>query len=231
MSPLIEELHLFLRFLLAVGLSAVIGIEREFHGRPAGLRTHLLVGSGAALLVIVGQIVAGALTRGGAEAGVRFDQGRIIAGVITGVGFLGAGTIIRQGDWVRGLTTAASVWFVAGVGVAAGQGLYVIAAGAAITGFLVLFALSRIGESLPSLTRRVLTLEVAPGEKEKAWKRIRQHCRAHHMKTRLLSWESQRDRGVVLVRLQVSYWKPVDIVAFADGLGSVSGAKDIRVEV
>ena len=231
MGPLIEELHFLLRFLLAAGLSAVIGVEREFHGRPAGLRTHLLVGSGAALLVIVGQIVTGALARGGAEAGVRFDQARIIAGVVTGVGFLGAGTIIRQGDWVRGLTTAASVWFVAGVGVAAGHGLYVIAAGAAITGFLVLFGLSRIGESLPSLTRRVLTLEVAPGEKEKAWKKIRQQCREHHMRTRLLSWESQRDRGVVLVRLQVSYWRPVDIVAFADGLGGVSGAKNIRVEV
>jgi len=227
---MLAELHLLIRFLVALVLSAIIGVEREFHGRPAGLRTHLLVGGGAALIVVVGELLVRALTQSGAESGVRLDQARIIAGVITGVGFLGAGTIIRQGDWVRGLTTAASVWFVAGIGIAVGHGFLVIGSGAAVTGFLVLFAFSRIEEWLPSLTRRILTIEVPPEDKEEVWRAVRRHCRAHHMRTRLLSWELERDRGVLLVRIQVSYWRPTDVVSFAAELGEMSGARNVRLE-
>jgi putative Mg2+ transporter-C (MgtC) family protein len=120
-----------LRLALAGVLGGLIGLERELRERGAGLRTHLLVSVGAALFTI-----AGAYGFGG--GGVRVDPTRVAAQIVTGVGFLGAGAIIRQGFSVRGLTTAATLWVVAAVGLAAGAGYY---SGAVITTALVLLAL------------------------------------------------------------------------------------------
>jgi putative Mg2+ transporter-C (MgtC) family protein len=118
-----------LRLALAGVLGGLIGLEREFRERGAGLRTHLLVAVGAALFTIAGAYGFG---------GVRVDPTRVAAQIVTGVGFLGAGAIIRQGFSVRGLTTAATLWVVAAVGLAAGAGYY---SGAVITTALVLLAL------------------------------------------------------------------------------------------
>jgi putative Mg2+ transporter-C (MgtC) family protein len=118
-----------LRLALAGVLGGLIGLERELRERGAGLRTHLLVSVGAALFTIAGAYGFG---------GVRVDPTRVAAQIVTGVGFLGAGAIIRQGFSVRGLTTAATLWVVAAVGLAAGAGYY---SGAVITTALVLLAL------------------------------------------------------------------------------------------
>jgi len=118
-----------LRLALAGVLGGLIGLERELRERGAGLRTHLLVAVGAALFTIAGAYGFG---------GVRVDPTRVAAQIVTGVGFLGAGAIIRQGFSVRGLTTAATLWVVAAVGLAAGAGYY---SGAVITTALVLIAL------------------------------------------------------------------------------------------
>jgi putative Mg2+ transporter-C (MgtC) family protein len=99
---------------LALVLSAVVGFERSLADKPAGIRTHILVGFGSALFMIVAEF-------GG------LDAGRAAAGVITGIGFLGAGTIIRERGTVRGLTTAASIWVVAGIGMAAARKLWLLA--------------------------------------------------------------------------------------------------------
>ena len=98
------ELVLLGRVLLAAALSGMIGLEREFHGRPAGLRTHLLVGIGSALVIVTFEAIPAILAQSGEWGGMmRVDPGRVAAGIITGIGFLGAGTILRVGDWVRGL--------------------------------------------------------------------------------------------------------------------------------
>ncbi len=117
------ELEMILRVLLAAALGAVIGYQRAIAGKPAGVRTHSLIAIGAALFT-----VASAL--GFPDA----DPTRISAGIVSGIGFLGAGAIIRrEGGLVGGLTTAASIWMVAALGLTAGMGLYVIAvAGGAI---------------------------------------------------------------------------------------------------
>lgn len=107
------------RLFLAVVLGGAIGYQREITEKPAGLRTHALVSLGSAIFMIVSTDLQPAL---GLE---RTDIARIAAGVVTGIGFLGAGAIIRRGSIVRGLTTAASIWVVAGVGLAVGGGLYV----------------------------------------------------------------------------------------------------------
>jgi putative Mg2+ transporter-C (MgtC) family protein len=126
-----------LRLALAALLGGLIGFEREMREREAGLRTHLLVSLGSALFTIVGAYGFHAFLNSGANV-VRADPTRIAAQIVTGIGFLGAGAIIRQGLSVRGLTTAATLWVVAAVGLAAGAGYYSVAV---ITTGLVLLAL------------------------------------------------------------------------------------------
>ena len=126
-----------LRLSLAAVLGGLIGAERELRERKAGLRTHLLVSLGSALFTIVGAYGFHAFLASGANV-VRADPTRIAAQIVTGIGFLGAGAIIRHGLSVRGLTTAATLWVVAAVGMAAGAGYYSVAV---ITTALVLIAL------------------------------------------------------------------------------------------
>ncbi len=125
--------QIVIRLLLAFILSGLIGLEREVHGRAAGLRTHILVCLGSALIMLTSMHMFHLYKD---VAGI--DPTRIAAGVITGIGFLGAGTILRFRASVRGLTTAASLWAVAGIGLAIGSGFYL---GAYVTSALVLFVL------------------------------------------------------------------------------------------
>src|SRR5438552_15790768 len=125
------------RVALAAALGAVLGLERELRDREAGLRTHLLVSVGSALFTIVSAYGFREFLASGASV-VRADPTRIAAQIVTGIGFLGAGAIIRQGLAIRGLTTAATLWVVAGIGLAAGAGYY---SAAVITTALVLTAL------------------------------------------------------------------------------------------
>ncbi len=117
-----------LRLLVAFVLGGVIGLERERRERPAGLRTHIVVTVAAALLMMISVLVAGD----------DFDPGRMAAGVITGIGFLGAGTIIRYGGGVRGLTTAATIWAASAVGLTVGIGWYPAAIVATLLVFFTL---------------------------------------------------------------------------------------------
>jgi putative Mg2+ transporter-C (MgtC) family protein len=126
-----------LRLVLAAALGGAVGVERELRDREAGLRTHLLVSLGSALFTIVSAYGFHAFLNSGASV-VRADPTRIAAQIVTGIGFLGAGAIIRQGFSVRGLTTAATLWVVAAIGLAVGAGYY---GGALITTAVVLVAL------------------------------------------------------------------------------------------
>lgn len=114
---------ILLRLLFAMLVGAVIGTEREYTHRPAGMRTHMLVALGACTVMITSQMIFCQYYPLGATP----DPGRMPAQVIAGVGFLGAGTILREGTSIKGLTTAASVWAVACLGVAVGAGLYMVA--------------------------------------------------------------------------------------------------------
>jgi len=126
-----------LRLALAAVLGGIIGIERELREREAGLRTHLLVSLGSCLFTIVSAYGFHEFLASG-ESVVRADPTRIAAQIVTGIGFLGAGAIIRQGLSVRGLTTAATLWVVAAIGMAAGAGYY---SAAVITTAVVLISL------------------------------------------------------------------------------------------
>ncbi len=115
-----------LGLLFALILGGAIGLEREINGKPAGLRTNIIICLGAAAFTLVAR-------RLGVDA-----PGRVAAGIVTGVGFLGAGALIQEGSGIHGLTTAAGIWLVASIGVACGMGYYLLAA---LTTFLALVAL------------------------------------------------------------------------------------------
>jgi putative Mg2+ transporter-C (MgtC) family protein len=121
--PALGNWDAVLRLSIAAGLGGAVGFERELREREAGIRTHLLVSLGSALFTIVSAYgFQEFLTAGGAI--VRTDPTRIAAQIVTGIGFLGAGAIIRDGLSVRGLTTAATLWVVAAIGMACGAGYY-----------------------------------------------------------------------------------------------------------
>ena len=135
--PSLSWQEALLRLALAAALGAAVGLERELREREAGLRTHLLVSLGSALFTIASAYgFRDFLVEGGAL--VRTDPTRIAAQIVTGIGFLGAGAIIRQGLSVRGLTTAATLWVVAAIGLTTGAGYY---SAAVITTALVLISL------------------------------------------------------------------------------------------
>jgi putative Mg2+ transporter-C (MgtC) family protein len=142
-----EEL---LRVAVAAALGGAIGLERELREREAGFRTHMLVAVGSALFTLVSAYgFRDVLVHGGSV--VRADPTRIAAQIVTGIGFLGAGAIIRQGLSIRGLTTAATLWVVAAIGLAAGAGYY---SAAVITTLLALFSLGPLRTASRLFTSR-----------------------------------------------------------------------------
>jgi putative Mg2+ transporter-C (MgtC) family protein len=139
-------LEIVVRLTLAMVIGGVIGFERQYKNRPAGLRTHILVCMGAAIVALIQDQIANEALRDAMNypeltGVIRSDQARLIAQIVSGVGFLGAGTIIVTKQSVTGLTTAASLWAIAGLGIAIGMGYYAIA----LTSFVgIFFALTLV---------------------------------------------------------------------------------------
>ncbi len=136
--------HVYLlRLLIALVLGGMVGMERQAHGRAAGLRTNILVCLGSALIIVSFQkFIDGSLPD--YTSAIRMDPARAAAGVITGIGFLGAGTIVKSKEFVRGLTTAASVWVVSAIGVSVGMGEIVLATGVTLMVMVALVILHRV---------------------------------------------------------------------------------------
>jgi putative Mg2+ transporter-C (MgtC) family protein len=148
--PDIELWDIALRLGLAALLTGAVGLEREWRERSAGLRTHMLVGVGSALFTLVSAYAWTDFVFDRTQ-GTVFDPTRIAAQIVTGIGFIGAGAIIRSGFSVRGLTTAATLWVSAALGVAAGAGAYVPAIAATALGFVILVGLERAKPLLRAL--------------------------------------------------------------------------------
>lgn len=144
--------------LIAAALGGFIGIERELRDQPAGLRTHMLVAIGSGLFTLTGVFGFEAVSRG-APAAVRADVTRVASQIVVGIGFLGGGTILRHGATVKGLTTAASLWVTAAVGLAAGLGMYLLAS---VTAVVTVVAMA----FLKPLERRMDSFRVRGGDEE-----------------------------------------------------------------
>jgi putative Mg2+ transporter-C (MgtC) family protein len=143
---------------LALVLSAALGMERELRQKSAGLRTHTLVGMGAALFVLVSKYGFGDVLEPGR---VILDPSRIAAQVVSGIGFIGGGLIFVRRDSVHGLTTAAVVWLTAAVGMAAGAGLPILAIAVTAGHFAVVYGLPELGRRLPTSRHRISELRLS----------------------------------------------------------------------
>jgi len=154
-----------LRIVIAAALGGAVGIERELRDHDAGFRTHMLVAIGSALFTIISAYAFRDFLVAGGNV-VRADPTRIAAQIVTGIGFLGAGAIIRQGLTVRGLTTAATLWVVAAIGMAAGAGYYggaVIATAVVLISLWPLRLLARMGTTRFRPQRSTLVAQLAAG--------------------------------------------------------------------
>lgn len=196
------EIDAIVRLLVSAALGATIGLEREQHGRSAGLRTHMLVSLGAAMAMVVslhfGQVYADA---GGA---IRVDPARVAYGVMAGVGFLGAGAIIHYGAGVRGLTTAASLWCSAAIGLGAGFGLFAIAAAGTAIVLFALVVLDYVERLIPVKLTRTVAITV-PDTSDEAMGRYRRLLTEAGAKVVNVTYsrDYQNNQATIMFRLSV----------------------------
>jgi putative Mg2+ transporter-C (MgtC) family protein len=158
---------------LAFGLSALVGLERELRQKAAGLRTHTLVGVGAALIMLVSKYgFTDVLTKGL----IIVDPSRVAAQIVSGIGFLGAGLIIVRRDSIHGLTTAATIWLTAGIGMAAGAGLGGLAAAVTALYFIALYGFPALIRHLPRIGIGPATLRVTYQDGRGVLRRVLERC-------------------------------------------------------
>ena len=148
---------LIIRLVVACLLAFVVGLDREYRAKDAGLKTHFLVSLGSALFMII--------SRYGFDNSTQVDFSRVAAQVVSGIGFIGAGTIIFQKQIVRGLTTAASLWSVSAIGMAAGAGMYAVAVAATL---LTLIGLEAFGYIFKKLAARRIYISILVDNKQMA---------------------------------------------------------------
>lgn len=136
-----SQLELFGLVALAGGLGAIVGLEREMWGKPAGLRTHVFVAAGSALLILLGNGIVENFDESGSPGVITADPIRVLQAIVIGISFLGAGTIVQGGNRVEGLTTAASVYLTAGIGVAVAISYFTLAIATTLFAVSVLWGL------------------------------------------------------------------------------------------
>jgi putative Mg2+ transporter-C (MgtC) family protein len=210
---MLTDLELLGRLLLAAVLGGAIGAERELNDQAAGLRTHMLLTIGACLFTLISAY--------GFGGGIGTDPSRLAAQIVTGIGFLGGGAIVRHGLTVKGLTTAASIWATASVGVAIGAGSYVLGIGGAVLVVGTLFGLRRVSNLLQrwGVSREEFVLATAPGFEVK---RVVELVRGEGADLRGLEHQQddEGDRIVLLVKLRPLY-RPERLVDALKGLEGV----------
>ena len=216
-----------LRLGAAAVLGAIIGAEREYHGRAAGLRTQLLVALGSCLAMIVSLNFAKVFGWESSNTALRVDPARVAYGIMSGIGFLGAGAIIRYGTGIRGLTTAASLWCTAAVGLACGFGMFTVSVMTAGIVLFALLAMSRIDHFIPSRKYKtvVICLPSASGTQDI----LRETLLGHGAK--IVDMEIARDNTTHQDRLtlHLSISSRVKRLDFLEWLKDVPGVSQITV--
>jgi putative Mg2+ transporter-C (MgtC) family protein len=222
--PTLEWPHVLLRLSVAAALGGAIGMERELRERQAGLRTHLVVCVGSALFTLVSAYgFHEFLVNGGAV--VRADPTRIAAQIVSGIGFLGAGAIIRQGLSVKGLTTAATLWLVAAIGMAAGAGYYsaalIATAGALLTlGPLRIVSYRVIHRYRPEIDR--LLIEIPAGGSPGA---VLEAIERGGGRVVALEIEQEGDRRSIAADVEL---RGIEAAAVVADVGEVDGVLGVR---
>lgn len=211
-----ETLGFLARVLLAAGVGGALGLERELRGRAAGLRTHILVCVGAAVVMMV----AGELDQ-------VDGPGRALAGIVTGVGFLGAGAIIRTRDIVRGVTTAACIWLVAALGAAVGQGLYALVGAGTALALLVLLGLNRLERRIPAHSYHTVAVSVQGTEARRAEEACRGIFSRAGQRVLAVDVRIDREENRACLTFYVRSTGEVRATQLAEGLLSLPGVSEV----
>lgn len=203
----LTELDMLLRLCLGFLAGAVIGFERSSRRQVAGLRTHILIATGSTLLVLLSIYIPQRFYPQG-----NGDPGRIAAQVVSGMGFLGAGAIIRLGNSIRGLTTAASLWFTAAVGLAVGSGMFLIAGAAVVLGMITLIPLHYVERKIFP-TERLKLLDIHFKKNIASTKEVLDIIKTSGIEIQTVDvYQSSKDEGTRL-RLLVMIPNAIDITS------------------
>jgi putative Mg2+ transporter-C (MgtC) family protein len=220
---MLTNLEIIGRLLLAAGLGSLIGAERERLVWAAGLRTHMLVCTGACLIMIVSAYGFVQVTN---AYHVVLDPSRVAAQVVSGIGFLGAGSILLRGDVVRGLTTAASLWTVAAIGLAVGGGLYVASAAATIIILVILAGIKPLEERFQGRHRsHEIILEVEQGGLSLAALDAALGYRAKRI-SRYVAAPSET-AGLEDISITLTRMSPKEVTEIEQHLGQLNGVRKV----
>jgi putative Mg2+ transporter-C (MgtC) family protein len=219
--------ELFLRIAIGTALGGVIGYERDVHGRPAGLRTHMIVGLASATFMVVSTNFV-YLQHFHHEDLVEVDASRIAASIVTGMGFLAGGAILRTGLSVQGLTTAAALWLVGAIGMASGAGMFAVAGFVTLLGVLALTILRRFEDKDTRTTqRRRIDLLMGP---EASPTRLAAKLREMGLTVSTVAQERKPEERSQSVTFDVRAPAQLEFEKLVDALGSEPDVRRVRVE-
>lgn len=222
------EWDMLYRLLLASFLGGLIGLEREVHGRPAGFRTHLLVSLGSSLFVVTSIEFYRLYGNFSGVVPVGVDPGRVAAQVVTGIGFLGAGAIIREKASIRGLTTAACLWVASAIGVACGVGLFSISVVVTVIALASLLLLKKAESLLQRDTYR--GLKVWCEDVEGQMSRIEEVLAACHMDVVNSSVEKDQANGEICYEFHLRFTTRTSLCPIVDNISAIGGVKKVRLD-
>lgn len=222
---MLNEWVVVFRLILAAVLSGIVGFEREFHGRAAGFRTHILLCVGSTLIMITSVHIFDVYS-----GRTPIDPARLAAGVVTGIGFLGAGTIMRYKASVRGLTTAASLWVVTGIGLAVGSGLYF---GSVITTALAVITLMLFGRLEHAMIRKdwYKTVIIESKEGIDQLKRIRELLGEYGAEINNFEVERSEDGANMVLKIGLKLSTSRHAAVIIQDISRLEGVKNAKWEV
>ena len=221
---MLSETEIIIRLLLGAVLGGIIGFERQVHGRQAGFRTQLLVCVASVLVMIVSEYYHHLSYMN--PSYVRVDPGRIAAGAITGIGFIGAGAILKMGITIQGLTTAACLWMVSAVGLAVGAGLYAAGVAASALTLFSLLVLRVIERRMSRLVFKFITITADEKIEDDKIKSILKKQGSHISKT---DYEKDNSKGEITYDITISLRHHVQMKPMLDELSSISGVRKVVI--
>lgn len=216
--------EIVIRLLIGALLGGIIGFERQTHGRPAGFRTHLLVCVASVLIMIVSEYYHFLSLND--PSYIRIDPARLAAGAITGVGFLGAGVIVKTGVTVQGLTTAACLWIVSAIGLSIGSGLYIASIASFVITYLTLWTLRMVERKMTRHEYRFLTVVMGGKGDEEALTSVVEKCGAQISR---INYERDIDRSETSFDITVSYTEPACVRRILDDISGISSVKRVGI--
>lgn len=222
---MISETEIIIRLLLGAVLGGVIGFERQVHGRQAGFRTQLIVCVASVLIMIVSEYYHHLSKMD--PSYIRVDPGRIAAGAITGVGFLGAGVIIRMGLTIQGLTTAACLWMVSAIGLAVGAGFYLAGTAACFLTLFSLLFLRMVERRMPRLRFRFISITAGEDIDET---RLKDLINTRDSNISSLEYEKDIGKNEITYVLTVSFKNKEAIKTILSNLSSLKSLKRISIK-